>query len=191
MRCLSKEEVFDDDVLSVLRLWYFKANKIRANVMPEGTTSVFSDTLGLVKTRVGKILCGTATSKYWAVTALFARWLAEHLPRCFAMLFPFSSISVNFAYGAKPHRDAFNLGPSIVKAFGSFTGGELLYWPEDNGHDQIENLARSSAEKFDAKRELVLFSGLRCHAVAPFEGERYSRLGAKPQCLRDAPLYPF
>ena len=114
LRCLSKDEVSDDDVLSVLRLWHFKANKIRVNVMPEGTTSVFSDTLGLVKTRVGKILCGTATSKYWAVIALFARWLAEHLPRRFATLFAFSSILMNFAYGAKPHRDAFNLGPSIV-----------------------------------------------------------------------------
>ena len=81
-------------------------------------------------------------------------------------------------YAAKAHRDANNLGPSIVKAFGKFTGGELLYWPDDNGHDNIEKLIRTSADKFDARRELVLFSGLRCHAVAPFEGERYSPLGA-------------
>lgn len=179
LQCLRKEEgISEDDVLNVLKRWYFKANKTRANVIPEGSTSVFSDTLGLIKTRVGKVMCSNATTKYWGVIALFARWLAERLPSCFRELFPFSSVSVNFAYAAKAHRDANNLGPSMVKAFGTFTGGQLLYWPEDNGHDKIENLARTPADKFDARREVVLFSGLRCHAVAPFEGERYSPLGA-------------
>ena len=97
LQCLTKDEVSENDVLSVLRLWYFKANKVRVNVMPQGVTSVYSDTLGLVRTPVGKILCSSATMKYWAVTALFGRWLTEHLPACFAKVFPFSSISVNFA----------------------------------------------------------------------------------------------
>ena len=174
MELLAKEKVGDDAVLQVLRLWYFKENKNRANVTPEGSTSVFSDTLGLVKTRDGKILCSTATAKYWAVLALFARWLAEHLPSCFRMLFPFSSISVNFAYAARKHRDGNNLGPSIAKAFGSFVGGQLLYWPEDNGSTRVEDLALASAQRFDTRREVVLFSGLRGHAVSNFEGERYS-----------------
>ena len=50
----------------------------------------------------------------------------------------------------------------------------LLYWPEDNGSSRVEDLAPASAQQFDIRRELVLFSGLRGHAVAPFQGERYS-----------------
>ena len=67
MQHLQKDTVSDDDVLSVLRLWYFKQNKTRANVIPEGSTSVFSDNLGLVKTRVGTVLCSNATVKNWVV----------------------------------------------------------------------------------------------------------------------------
>ena len=96
MRLLVKDEIEDDDVLAVLCLWHFKHNKNRTNVIPEGSTSVFSDTLGIVKTRSGKILCSNATEKYWAVTALFARWLAEHLSTSFRMTFPFSSIFVTY-----------------------------------------------------------------------------------------------
>ena len=40
-------------------------------------------------------------------------------------------------------------------------------------------LQRHIGGKIDARREIVLFSRLRCHAVAPFEGERYCPLGAK------------
>ena len=154
MQFLQQDTVSDDDVLSVLRLWYFKQNQTRANVIPVGSTSVFSDNLGLVKTRVGTVLCSNATVKNWAVLVLFSRWLAEHLPSCFQTLFPFSSVSVNFAYAARRHRDSYNVGPSVVKAFGSFTGGELLYWPEDNGNKKVEALEWDSAQKFDARREL-------------------------------------
>ena len=90
MQHLQKDSVSDDDILAVLRLWYFKQNKTRANVTPEGSTSVFSDNLGLVKSRVGSVLCSNATVKNLAVLILFSRWLAEHLPACFQMLFPFS-----------------------------------------------------------------------------------------------------
>ena len=55
-----------------------------------------------------------------------------------------------------------------------FVGGQLLYWPEDNGSSRVEDLALASAQQFDVRRELVLFSGLRGHAVSHFEGERYS-----------------
>ena len=30
---------------------------------------------------------------------------------------------------ARKHRDAYNAGPSMTKAFGLFEGGRLLYWP--------------------------------------------------------------
>ena len=34
-------------------------------------------------------------------------------------------------YRAKRHRDAGNLGPSAVKAFGPFRGGQLRIFPKD------------------------------------------------------------
>ena len=69
----------------------------------------------------------------------------------------------------------YNAGPSILKAFGAFTtGGRLLYWPNDDGQADVRLLPDSGAQVFDAKREMFLFDGCRCHAVSAFTGERYS-----------------
>ena len=57
------------------------------------------------------------------------RWLREHQPAIFEHPFPSTSISVNHGYAARKHRDAYNSGPSMTKAFGLFEGGRLLYWP--------------------------------------------------------------
>ncbi len=43
---LQQERIGDEDVLDVLRLWYFKQNKTRVNVFPAGVMYVNSDTLG-------------------------------------------------------------------------------------------------------------------------------------------------
>ena len=100
----NKEAIADDDVLQVLRLWLFKQNKNRQNVLPLGATSVHSDTLGLVRSRMGKVVATRFTKKYPAVFMLFSRWLAENLPEQFKTLFSFTSISCNFAYAARLHR---------------------------------------------------------------------------------------
>ena len=69
----------------------------------------------------------------------------------------------------------YNAGPSILKTFGAFTtGGRLLYWPNDDGQADVRLLPGSGAQVFDAKREMLLFDGCRCHAVSAFTGERYS-----------------
>lgn len=77
--------------------------------------------------------------------------------------FPFTSITVNQNYAAKPHYDRGNLGESYLVAFGSYSGGEL------------EILEGESKGKFDICRKPVVedFS-LVLHQVLPFEGERYS-----------------
>ena len=53
---LQKQKVDDQDVLGVLRLWYFKQNTSRVNVFPIGVSSVNSDTLGLVRSRIGAVV---------------------------------------------------------------------------------------------------------------------------------------
>ena len=87
---------------------------------------------------------------------------------------PFTSISVNHGYAARKHRDQYNAGESVLKAFGEFTGGSLLYWPDDDGESDVRTLPARKALCFDARREMVLFDGRRCHCVTPFKGERYS-----------------
>ena len=39
--------------------------------------------------------------------------------------FPFTSISLNYNYAARLHRDGNNAGVSFTRSFGNFTGGEL------------------------------------------------------------------
>ena len=64
----NKETIADDDVLQVLRLWLFKQNKNRQNVLPLGATSVHSDTLGLVRSRMGRVVATRFTKQYPAVS---------------------------------------------------------------------------------------------------------------------------
>ena len=47
--------VSDEDILMVLRVWRFRRNKSRLNVMRENETWVYSDTLGIVRSRDGRL----------------------------------------------------------------------------------------------------------------------------------------
>ena len=60
-------------------------------------------------------------------------------------------------------------------AIGSFTGGKLEYWPDDNRACSETKLRKEFVPaELDARSHTVLFDGRRAHAVTPFEGERYS-----------------
>ena len=91
--------VTDVDVLQALRLWRFRRNKARQNVIPEGGDSfVFSDTLGLVVDRATKQIAPDAASrKNPGLLRLLAAWLRDRQPSEFRLVFPFTSISVNYA----------------------------------------------------------------------------------------------
>ena len=150
---LAQPYVSEEDVLAVLEQWYFSKNTTRTNVFPSGTTSVESDTLGLVRSRTGKVVATSITKKWPAVFQLFCRWLHQHRPPIFERPFACTSISVNYAYGARKHRDSFNVGPSFTKAFGAFEGGRLLYWPNDDGACALNELPETSAVAFESSRE--------------------------------------
>merc|ERR1711972_897935 len=55
-RAISGRKVTDEDVLSVLQKWGFRKNMTRLNVQPDGHTFVFSDTVGVISERTGKIM---------------------------------------------------------------------------------------------------------------------------------------
>ena len=90
--------VTDADLLEVLARWRFRKNKARQNVLPEGEESVYSDTLGLVLDRcTRKVGLDAASRKCPSMLRLLAQWLRDRQPVDFKMLFPFTSISVNYA----------------------------------------------------------------------------------------------
>ena len=177
--------VGDGDVLAVLRLWRFKPNKNRKNVIPDGAPSVYSEAMGLARSRTGCVAMTEITRTYEHVFMLLCQWLADNSP-CAQDKFPFTSISVNYDYGANAHRDGNNRGVSLTKSFGDFAGGRFLYWGEDNGLSIVEKLREQEARSIDTRHGMLLFDGRRAHAVAPFQGERYSLVFFTIQQYREA-----
>jgi hypothetical protein len=91
--------------------------------------------------------------------------------------FTFTSININFGYAAKIHRDSNNVGLSVLKAFGSFTGGRLRTWADDH-RTPLEHFDRAASRSHDvgpgSSGGLLLFDGHDAHEVEDFEGERFS-----------------
>merc|ERR1712117_416354 len=90
--------------------------------------------------------------------------------------FKFTSLNLNKNYAAKLHRDGNNFGPSMIAAFGDFTGGELNYYPDDDGKGEPDKLLKDKhkTESFDLGKGLALFNGNSAHSVNPFKGNRFS-----------------
>ena len=124
---LCKTITGDGDLLEVLQLWRFKPNRTRKNVAPEGVPFVFSETLGLVRSRTGKLIMTNIARQSGNVFMLLCKWLADNMPPGLKHPFPFTSINVNYDCGARIHRDGNNLGAPLTKSFGCFAGGEFLY----------------------------------------------------------------
>merc|ERR1712080_20865 len=83
-------------------------------------------------------------------------------------------LNVNCDYAAKRHRDGNNFGPSLIKAFGSFTGGDLNVFPEDDRSTPLEALRPNGKVQFDIKNGLAMFNGNSAHEVESFQGNRFS-----------------
>lgn len=172
----TRRKISDRDVVAVLRMWGFKENSNRGNVIPEGKTFVFSDTLGLVSNYRGCVSVAQATTEYLAFTQVLTGWLGNHMPASVAKSFCYTSINVNANYAGALHRDANNEGPSLIKAFGKFTGGELNYWMnDDKTKGPVQKMCQpGEGITIDLKKNLLLFDGNRGHCVNDFDGERFS-----------------
>jgi len=177
--------IADEEVLLTLKRWPFHRNPWRKNVMQPGKTWVFSDTLGLLRDRAGDVHLTAPTRRYPQVAELLARWLMDRLPEE-TKNFKFTSMNVNCNYAAAMHRDNGNFGPSFIKAFGDFSGGNLHYWPEDSG-GELKQLPQKERVSFDLKRQLALFNGNCAHEVTPFRGSRYSIVYSQSGAMQMAP----
>ena len=153
----------DADVLSVLSRWTFQKNKNRQNVIPDGSEFVYSDTLGLTKDRRGNIAVDAYTRERPSVFTFLCEWLKQRKPTELVLDFPFTSISLNYNYAAKLHRDGNNAGPSLARSFGAFIGGELSYWSNDDKRTPLEQLRERDAVRIDTHMHYALFDGCRGH----------------------------
>jgi hypothetical protein len=168
-------KIKDYEVLECLRLWGFKENTNRTNVMPDGAKFVHSDTIGIIKmSTCERTLVTVGTKRYPEFTQLITRWLKERMPADLKQEFTYTSININKNYAGKLHRDGNNVGPSFIKAFGDFRNGALNYWPSDNGEAALEDLKEKDKMQVQIRDNLLLFDGNRGHFVEPFQGERYS-----------------
>ena len=78
-------------------------------------------------------------------------------------LFQFTGIQFNYCYKIGPHKDAANVGESVLICCGDYTGGETCV--------DIDG----EVVKFDARLRPVTFDGSKyTHWVQPFEGTRFS-----------------
>jgi len=172
-----KRKIDDDDVVAVLQLWGFRDNTSRQNVMKEGIKMVHSDTLGCVASYDGAVLITGPTSNYPEFAKVLCRRLTDHMPKEFKKhSFGWTSINVNANYAGALHRDANNEGPSFIKAFGDFKGGQLNYWGDDNKAEGAVETCCEAKDKvtMDISKQLLLFDGNRGHSVENFKGNRYS-----------------
>ena len=159
----------------VLRLWGFRQNSGRVNVLPPGTPWVHSDTLGLIRTRASaekRMRLAKGTTSFPSFLKLLNAWLRGQLPEGSSVL-PHTSVCINKGYAARCHRDKGNVGPSVLLTAGTFTGGNLRYWSHDNGEVNASNLGETGSTLLDVSQPVV-FDGSRAHAVEPFTGERFS-----------------
>lgn len=170
----ARRKLTEKDVTEVLQVWGFAQNVGRLNVLPDGRKWVYSDTLGAIKHRVGTFGVTPPTRRYPAVAKLLNQWLLDNRPAGLNTDFMCTSINMNANYAARTHRDGNNVGPSAIRAFGGFTGGELLYWDTDSKTLKPEDLPKREAQKLNIKRQTEIFDGNRAHAVAKFKGERMS-----------------
>jgi len=173
-------KITDTDLIGVLDAWSFRENKARTNVIPGGKQFVHSEMLGLVRVRAfSKYVVAQQTHRFPLVTRLLCRFLEDNQPAGLnhKMRFPFSTVCINRDYAAKRHRDRNNMGMSIVRAFGNFTGGRLRYWPDDPGASMAPDPETLDAKKgvpLVVKGRSVVVDSTKAHEVEPFKGQRYS-----------------
>ena len=84
------ERMRDEDALELLRLWRFKKNKTRTNVMSEKQTWVYSDTLGVVRSRTGVFCLTQATRRHPHFFRALCVWQRATQPASLKAAFTFT-----------------------------------------------------------------------------------------------------
>merc|ERR1712187_969906 len=124
--------------------------------------------------RLGDIHVTHTSKRYPAFTQLIVKYLSYRIPQE-VKNFKFTTLNLNCNYAAKRHRDGQNFGPSMIKAFGDFSGGSLRVFPEDDREkNDVSNLPLSDRKTVDIKNNVAMFNGNSAHEVDHFTGNRLS-----------------
>eukprot|EP00931_Biecheleriopsis_adriatica_P053299 TRINITY_DN3117_c0_g2_i4.p1 TRINITY_DN3117_c0_g2~~TRINITY_DN3117_c0_g2_i4.p1 ORF type:complete len:422 (+),score=115.32 TRINITY_DN3117_c0_g2_i4:93-1358(+) len=172
----SGKKIVDADVQEALEHWGFGENIARLNVMQPGQKYVYSDTVGAIRARSFGFHPTPPTRRYPFFVKLLNKWLEDNKPPGLSAKFVCTAINLNCNYNGRRHRDQNNEGPSVIRAFGKFSGGKLRYWPKDvkKPRPSLDSLSSKDAKVFDLAKHTVVFDGNRAHEVDEFSGERYS-----------------
>jgi len=162
--------VSDADVLEVLRLWFFSEG-----ITQEGATREdMGCTLGLLSSHGGSVTVSAATKHYPAVPNLLCRWLRDHMPQDLQGSVSFTSVNIKSGTATAFHCDGNGEGPSVIAAFGRFTGGELVVWPKnEQAKATLEKVRDEEQVTFDLRHNSILFDGNGRRSLKDFEGERF------------------
>ena len=87
--------VTDAHVLECLRRWRFHRNRVRTNVMRQCQDWVYSDTLGVVHSRDGRLCLSRTTKENPSFMALLCAWIRDVRP--LKDPFPFTSVPLDIA----------------------------------------------------------------------------------------------
>merc|ERR1712061_984799 len=123
-----------------------------------------------------KLVVAAQSTAFPNVTRLLCTYLRDHAPSHLkaGTQFPFTTVCINKDYAAKRHRDKNNVGLTIVRALGNFTGGKLKYWLKDPKNCEVEELEEKDAVVLNVHNRSVVMDSTLAHAVEPFEGTRFS-----------------
>jgi len=172
-----RRKIQSNDLLRALETWKFKPNKKRLNVMPTGVCEICSEMLGLVRVRVySKFVVAARSRTYPNVTKMLTQYFLDNPPAGLpaGQPFPFTTVCLNKNYAAKRHRDRNNVGLSVVRALGDFTGGRLRYWPHDDTRCDVSELHDTDSVVTAVKDHTLVMNSTQAHAVEDFQGTRYS-----------------
>ena len=161
-------EVNSKSVLAVLRLLPVAASSSRKNVLQHTNDKVESVTLGMSGPGFAAV-----TNPTWSAPTVFMLLNVWFQKSAKVDFFGWTSIQVNKNFSCARHRDGGNAGTSFIVAVGDFSGGNLLYWPRDDGSGLVTDLPTDDAICLDP-RDWQKFDGRSAHETLPFVGERIS-----------------
>merc|ERR1711865_171799 len=147
--------------MGALEHWGFSESTSRQNVMQPGQKYVYSDTIGAIRARSYGFHPTPMTRRYPFFAKLLNKWLADNKPTGLSAKFVCTAINLNCNYNGRRHRDGNNEGPSVIRAFGKFKGGNLRYWPKDVKKPRVslDTLNMKDATSFDLAKNSIVFNG--------------------------------
>jgi len=171
MKYFNGEDIDGDTAImhSIISDLQLKSGTARKKLCPQGASVLYGQTFrGFLKyDKNGKKVLRKRVSK-----RLFETTLKTDYPELMNVFkeyrdlyfsdFDFNNVMINKNYPVKRHKDASNVGESVLLTFGDYTGGETKI---EFGVDMFIN-TNCNPCKFDGSQYY--------HSVMPFEGERYA-----------------